>query len=265
MQKPGMQNRRPSYPIEAVDNALRLIQLLRDEGSVRLTDASKRLGIAPSSAHRLLAMLTYRGFAVRDEEKRYLPGPAMRATPVGQQWTARFRQAAQPHVEELSVVTSETVNLMVRIGAQVRIISSVEGIHPLRVGDRQGAVLPALSASGGKAMLAHLPRDVLDRLLLGPASHADGDGMTPDAYEHFLAELQAIRRNGYAINAEETEEGVRAVGAAVHNGAGEVLGAIAISIPTSRFQRTIDEGLISQLLTGRDSLDLAVRAFDPSE
>ena len=56
--------KRPTYSIEAVDNALQLLQLLRDGGALRLKDAAEELGVAPSTAHRLLAMLVYRGFAV---------------------------------------------------------------------------------------------------------------------------------------------------------------------------------------------------------
>ncbi|WP_284978657.1 helix-turn-helix domain-containing protein [Arthrobacter sp. fls2-241-R2A-200] len=51
--------RKPTYSIEAVDNALQLLQLLRDVGSLRLKDAAAELGVAPSTAHRLLAMLVY--------------------------------------------------------------------------------------------------------------------------------------------------------------------------------------------------------------
>ena len=54
-----MQNE-PPYPLQSVDNALRLAQLLQTEGSLRLTDAAARLNVAPSTAHRLLAMLVYR-------------------------------------------------------------------------------------------------------------------------------------------------------------------------------------------------------------
>jgi len=53
--------KRPTYSIEAVDNALQLLQLLRDGGTLRLKDAAEELGVAPSTAHRLLAMLVYRG------------------------------------------------------------------------------------------------------------------------------------------------------------------------------------------------------------
>lgn len=67
---------RPSYVIASADNALRLVVLLRDVGAVRLSDAAAELGVANSTAHRLLAMLVYRGFAVQDEHRIYHPGPA---------------------------------------------------------------------------------------------------------------------------------------------------------------------------------------------
>ncbi len=67
--------------LESVDNVLRLLQMLRDVGGLRLKDAAEELGIAPSTAHRLLAMLVYRGFAVQDERRMYHPGSAMGAGP----------------------------------------------------------------------------------------------------------------------------------------------------------------------------------------
>lgn len=66
---------RPPYALDSVDNALRLLQMLRDVGALRLKDAAEELGTAPSTAHRLLAMLVYRGFAVQDEKRRYHRGP----------------------------------------------------------------------------------------------------------------------------------------------------------------------------------------------
>lgn len=50
----------PQYPIESVDNALRLLLLFETRPSIRLTDASKYLGVASSTAHRLMGMLLYR-------------------------------------------------------------------------------------------------------------------------------------------------------------------------------------------------------------
>src|SRR4029453_19321716 len=163
-----MQNRtlqkKPPYPIEAVDNALQLLQLLRDDGSVRLKDAAEELGVAPSTAHRLLAMLIYRGFPVQDETRRYLPGPAMGVGPAGLNWTRLLRTLAQPHLELLAERLNETVNLMVRVGTKVRFLTTVEGSNILRVGDRQGSVMPASKASGGKAILAELDPEMVRKL-----------------------------------------------------------------------------------------------------
>src|ERR1700737_5279003 len=68
----------PQYPIESVDKALKLLLLLGEQPEIRLSEATRYLGVASSTAHRLLAMLAYRGFVRQDPvSKAYLPGPAL--------------------------------------------------------------------------------------------------------------------------------------------------------------------------------------------
>lgn len=68
----------PQYPIESVDNALKVVLLLAERGELRLTDVSDYLGVASSSAHRMLAMLLYRGFVQQDPKtKIYTAGTAL--------------------------------------------------------------------------------------------------------------------------------------------------------------------------------------------
>jgi len=84
----------PLYPIESVDNALRLLLLLAEQPRIRLTDASNYLGVASSTAHRLLAMLQYRGFVRQDSvSKAYVPGSALNtiAAAVNRQIDVRAR------------------------------------------------------------------------------------------------------------------------------------------------------------------------------
>ena len=102
------QKRKPTYSLESVDNALHLVQMLRDEGRLRLKDAAQQLGIAPSTAHRLMAMLVYRGFAVQDESRTYLPGPSVGVPPVSVGWTSQLRRLAEPHLELLLSRLGET-------------------------------------------------------------------------------------------------------------------------------------------------------------
>ncbi len=247
---------KPPYSLESVDNALRLLQLLRDQGRLRVTDAAEELGTARSTAHRLLSMLVYRDFATQDEHHGYLPGPALSAPPVRDRPLQELRRALLPQMEALCERVGETVNLMVRVGTQTRFLASVESTQILRVGDRAGTVLPAAKTSGGKALLATLSRGELAELyLLGGAaaldsppsrrsppplpsgSNGDDTMMSPAEFRRFCRELDAVRHRGYGLNLEATEAGVVAVGSCVTDEAGRALGALTIAVPSARFTR----------------------------
>lgn len=244
MQKFRISRKVPSYPIEAVDNALQLIEMLRDHGSVRLKDAAAELGVSPSTAHRLLAMLIYRGFADRARGRGYVPGPALGAAPAGQGRIGELRAMAQPLLEELAATVRETVNLMVRVGGEVRFLSTVEGSRPVRVGDRQGIVLPAHRASAGKAMLARLDPQEIEQLYLGESAGAVR--LSEVEYAALVRELGIVRERGFAANFEGTEEGVSALGMAISNAAGKVVCGISVAIPQSRFREVFDAGLLGE-------------------
>ncbi|MFD5572915.1 IclR family transcriptional regulator [Streptomyces cadmiisoli] len=216
-----------------MDNALRLIHMLRDEGELRLTDAADALGIGRSTAHRLLSMLVYRDFARRDETRRtYLPGAALTAGPLpGQTRNQELRRLLMPHLERLCHQVEESVNLMVRVGTHTRFLVTVEAQHVLHVGDRQGTVLPAHHSSGGKALLAELPDSHLAELYRsGPEpvlAQAEFDRLTRDVAQ--------IRRCGHALNLEATEAGICAIGRVVRAKDGDAVAAVTISAPTVRF------------------------------
>lgn len=251
---------RPPYPVDAADRALRLIHLLRDLGSVRLKDAAAELDVAPSTAHRLFAVLVYRGFAVQDETRRYLPGPALGAGPAELTWSRQLRSAIQPHLEMLAAQLNETTNLMIRVGTMVRFIGCVESTNLLRVGDRRGAVLPARTTSGGKAMLAELAPRRLEQLYQG-ANTAIGDKhLTAEELAAFQSELATVRRNGYAVNLESTEDGISAVGAALHSAAGKAVAAISVAVPSARYRRTVEGTLIPALRAAQLTIDREIKA-----
>ncbi|QCB97776.1 IclR family transcriptional regulator [Arthrobacter sp. PAMC25564] len=256
--------KRPTYSIEAVDNALQLLQLLRDGGALRLKDAAAELGVAPSTAHRLLAMLVYRGFAVQDETRRYVPGPAMGVGPAGLSWTRLLRGLALPHMELLSGRLNETVNLMVRVGTKVRFLATVEGDNVLRVGDRQGTVLPANKTSGGKAMLADLEPPMLEKLFRSNSADTGADAIPEGEYPAFLRELDAIRSNGFAANFEGTEDGVSALGIALRNRRGQVVGALSVATPATRFRSVFDAGLVAAMRETCRQLEIEIAA-NPAE
>ena len=180
-------------------------------------------------------MLVYRGFAIQDDGRAYVPGPALSAAPAQLDWTRQLRDAALPHLELLSNHTGETTNLMIRIGVQVRFLASVESPKILRVGTRQGTVLPARLSSGGKALLAELQPDRLESLYQGSTAALVGEVMPADEFRRFAADLVLIKRQGYALNNQQTEDSVVACGVVVHERGGGPAGAISVSMPAGRY------------------------------
>ncbi|MER5754625.1 IclR family transcriptional regulator [Streptomyces sp. NPDC002088] len=215
-----------------MDNALTLLLLLRSRGRVRLSEAADHLGVARSTAHRLLATLRGRGFAVQGADKAYRPGPALYRLGMSQRSDYELVETARPHMLWLNGKLGETVHLVVRAGGEVRFLHSIEGTHALRVGSRSGAVLPGHRASGGKALLADL--SVAELTEIYGAGDDRGEETDPETLHRRLA---AVRRRGYAINIGETERGVSAVGAAVREPGGRAVAALTVSAPSLRFTR----------------------------
>ena len=92
---------RPSYAISSVDHALRLATMLQLEGELTVSEAAERLDVARSTAHRLLAMLVYRDFAVQTEQRVYRAGPVLELAAHSESATSRLRTIALPHVADL--------------------------------------------------------------------------------------------------------------------------------------------------------------------
>src|ERR1700761_4070421 len=111
----------PQYPIESVDNALKLLLLLGEQPQIRLSEATKYLGVASSTAHRLLAMLAYRGFVRQDPaSKAYLPGPALTGVAFAIFGRIDIAGTVTPIMRGLSESLRETVHVGMLDGAAVR-------------------------------------------------------------------------------------------------------------------------------------------------
>jgi len=219
-------------PPSSVDNALRVLLLFRTRQFVRVADVAQDLDVARSTAHRLLVALVNRGFASQDPTTRaYMLGPVL--TEIGMSAVAMLdvRAAAQRPMAALADAFHETISLVTLEGANARFLDSIESTHAVRVGSRNGQLLPAHCVSGGKALLSRLSRVHLDAL------YPDEDlvTVTPSSISTktaLLIELEKIRRRGYATNAAESERGLSAA-AVVIEGAGS-RASLTVAAPSSR-------------------------------
>lgn len=236
----------PNYPIRSVDNALRILGMLQDRPSLSVTDIAAELGVAPSTAHRLLAMLVHRGFASRDpDSRRYYAGDRLWEIGVSAFGARSIESLAAPHLARLRDDTGETVHLMMLEGDQIRFVGAREGLHTARERVRVGVRLPAYATSGGKYLLAHLRPEVVDTLF--PPRLSPLTEHTVGSIDALQAELARVRRRGYATNFGESEHGLIALSVGVWGPLSHPVAAIAVAGPGARLARGEMKAMVRQV------------------
>jgi DNA-binding IclR family transcriptional regulator len=236
---------KPNYPVESVDRALALLLLLRDRRSMSVSEASRAVGVAPSTAHRLLAALQYRGFVAQDPAtKAYGPGPVLLELGLSVVRGLDIRAQARPVMEALVREVGETAHLAILRGgsSDILFIESVESDKALRVANRAGMTLPAHATAAGKALLAGLSPAELHALYpVDNLPHSRPRAHTTRAA--LEQELASVRARGYATNFDESEPDVSAVAAAITDRAGRTRAALTVSAPLSR----LDEAQVTRI------------------
>ncbi len=224
----------PRYPINSVDNALKLLLMFREQQVIRVSEASATLGVGRSTAHRLVAMLEYHGFIQQDADtKAYRSGPALVEIGLAIVHSMDIRAQLRPYLEQLRDELGETVHLMVLQGADALFLDSVESSRALRTSSRIGRTYPAHATSGGKVLLAQLSPERLADLYPDDELPA-GTPRSLRTRADLLRELRLVRRRGYGSNRGETEPDVAAVAVALKSSLNRPAAAIAVSAPLSR-------------------------------
>lgn len=221
----------PAYSITSVDHALRLATILQIEGVLTVTEAAHRLGVARSTAHRLLQMLVYRDFAIQDADKSYRVGPVLALAAHARSDVARLRAVALPVLHKLVGLTQESANVAIRVGATTRFVLSVESPQTPRVGTREGMVFPAHTTTAGLLLLAEVSPDELASVY-----EADRSTVRPPDLNRLRRDLAVIRRQGFAVSREEAERGVIAVGTPIRDKAGFAFAGVSVAMPSVRYR-----------------------------
>jgi IclR family transcriptional regulator, acetate operon repressor len=220
--------------LTSVDNALCLLQLVAERQALRVSEAADLLGVARSTAHRLLSALRRRDFLMQDKPNGvYRPGPALHAIGMAAISRIDIRRIAQPVLEQLRDQTRETSSLAILEGTMSRFIECYEGPSAVRVGSRTGIVRYAHASAIGKAMLAALPDAELSRRYPDEELPA-ATPFSITTRHQLMLELAQVRRQGYALNWEESSDGVSAVAVAVLDASGAPLAAVSVAMPTMR-------------------------------
>lgn len=236
-QKTGRTRSGETSSVRTLERGLLVLSALAELGEATLTQLAKQVGLSASTAYRLLETLRQQGY-VEWEEKNGLFSVGLRAYQVGAAFSVRntLFGAAQPEMQALVGELNETANLAVRRAGEAIYVQQVEAQQMMRMFTQIGALAPLHCSGVGKVLAAWLPETELRRLVgAGPYPAFTPHSLTTkDALFH---ELAKVRAQGYALDDEEREIGVRCLATPIWNAEEEVVAALSVSAPTTRFPK----------------------------
>jgi IclR family KDG regulon transcriptional repressor len=219
-------------PIQSVSRAAAILRCFYDRQELGLQEISTRVGLHKSTTATLVATLKNEQLLEQDPTtSRYRLG--IGAFLLGANSKIDLRTLTQPYLLALNQRFLETVNLAVPAGGEIVYIDKIESEYSMRTCTRIGQRLPFYCTANGKAIFAHYSQEALKGIL----DHLEFQKVAPhtvSSLERLKADLDQVRREGYAQDNEELEQGLCCYAAPIFDRMGAPVAAVSISGPAAR-------------------------------
>jgi DNA-binding IclR family transcriptional regulator len=225
--------------VGVLDKSVAVLAALAEQGPLSLAGLVEATGLSRPTAHRLAAALEAHRLVGRDSAGRYRLGLRLLGWAGAVSAELGLVEAARPVLEALRDRTGESAQLFVRDGDTRLCVAASERPAGLRDTVPVGAVLPIDRGSGGKVLLAF----------------AEPNGVPARFPRVDAAELETVRRRGWAASVAEREEGVCSVSAPVLDGGGRVHAALGVSGPINRLGRQPGKRLAGPVVAAARELE----------
>jgi IclR family transcriptional regulator, acetate operon repressor len=221
-------------PVQSVDRALRLVEILADRQVAGVTELAAVIGVHKSTASRLLSTLEAHAIVEQDPTRgSYRLGPGLATLAGAITGSTRLFQSSHATAERLAHEVGETVNVAILDGdAVVNVDQIIPGPAAHSV-DWMGRVTPLHATSSGKVLLSWLPEGDVAKLLDRTMARFTPNTQTDP--EELADELVRVRDQGWGVTLEELEVGLNSVSAPIFDRDGMVIAALTVSGPATRF------------------------------
>lgn len=231
------------YLLQSVANALDVLDLLRKYDTLSVPEIAEKTGLGRSSVFRILATLEYKKYVQKSASAKY--GLGAKLISLGNAASGRIEvvQFGHPFLMELTAQSGETSHMGVLDGdVNVRFIDKVLSASTIRMDSLVGFGRRAHLVSCGKILLAHQSPEFLDAYM----NSVSFEPMTEYSIctpAKLRQELSRARRNGYAIDNEESERGLVCVAAPILDLNNDAIAAVSISGPSERMRHNMERNI----------------------
>ena len=244
---------KPNNLVQTIARASLILDILgQNPQGISIRELSAKIKLPKGTTHRLLSSLFYFGYVRQDSKTRnYFLG--LKLVELGNLLLSQLdlRKEAEPFLRNLAERTKETVHMVILDRNEVVYIDKVETdqhTSGLRMASRVGLRNPAHSCAVGKVLLADLSEEVLNNFIKGKGLPKRTENTITNPTQ-LKEHLNLVRAQGYAIDDEENEKGIRCVAAPIYNEVGKTVAATSISGPAFRItKKVIQESLKKEVM-----------------
>lgn len=246
------------YLIQAVSHALDLLEQFHgDVDELGVSELSKRLKLHKNNVFRLLATLESRGYIEQNKAtENYRLG--LKTLELGQTFIRQMGllRQSKPVLDTLVSECNETSYVAVLKDFNIIYLDAVETDMIVRVVPRVGSQMPAYCTAAGKIHLAHMSDEELENYFQQREFKPFTDKTITDR-EELKKQLRLVVDNGYAVDDEELDIGVKCVSAPIRDYTRRIIGAVSISGPSMRFSpERMDKELIPLALKASEEISI---------
>jgi DNA-binding IclR family transcriptional regulator len=223
----------------------------------RFTDVVEATGLAKATTHRILMTLADRGFITIGADGGYLPGPKILSLAGRALQRIDISAIAQPFVDALVDKVHCTVHVGVVNGDEIVYVIRSDSDKPYQMPSRVGHAIPMHSSGIGKVVLSGYSDEAIERFV-ARAGLPYRTQHTITTIEALRAEIETVRRLGYALDREENVPGVACVAAPIRDHTGTIKAGLSISTLTLEHTLEQVEDMAAVAIEAADAISVAL-------
>jgi DNA-binding IclR family transcriptional regulator len=253
--------RRNASRLSSVTTAIHLLKTFTEEDqTLGISELAKRLKVAKSTVHRLAGALLDEGLLQQDPETgRYSLGVGLFS--LGSLVRSRLDVTIESKaiLNTLREKTQENVRLAVLERQSLVFLHDFESPQTLRLRSATGQLRPAYCTAEGQCLIAGLRAPQLEAFVKIPRLERTPKSITDE--EGFLQRIRRVKRQGYAFEDEECDDGTRCVAAPIYNAEGRVVASVGVAGPRVRIKKTLVPKLAPVVIEAADDISRRMGYF----
>ena len=253
-EKEGKDN--ASGRLSSVTSALLVMKAFSaEEAEIGISSMAKRLGLAKSTVHRLAVTLAAEGFLEQNPDTgRYRLGLSLFTLGALARRRMDVSNVSRPLLGVLRDKFQEAATLAILSGDSIMYLHNLESGQAIGIRAHIGDLKPAFCTAEGRVLLAFSPPAVVAEMFKQSMSPRTSKTVTqPAALKRALEE---VRLAGYAIDDEESEDGMRCVAAPVRDISGKVIAAVGLAAPTQRMTKKDVRTMVPEVVATGEAVSL---------